>query len=96
MTEEIILRVDLPEVVETPVRIEVRCGEIAVYVHEHGMQGSGSWAAWLSSGHTIGEQGRKYLPSIDQALEMAREYVRDRERSRRAHAQLTVKLVSKE
>lgn len=88
---EITLHADLPDVVETPYRVEVRCGETAVSVHEHGVQGSGSWAVWTGGGYVLGEEGGKYL-TIEQAIAAAREHVRHKERSRLLHAQLRAAL----
>jgi hypothetical protein len=86
----------LPGVVETPTRVEVRCGETAVSVHEHGAQGSGSWAVWTGGGSVVGQEVAKYHPTIGQALAAAGEYVRDKERSRLLYAQLSAKLAGAE
>lgn len=84
----ITLHADLPEVTETPTRIEVRCGGTAVSVHEHGSLASagGSWAVW-TGGSNVVSGGTNGYP-VERALRDAREYVRRQERSRRLHAQL--------
>lgn len=90
--DEITLSAELPAVTETPIRIEVRCGETAVSVHEHGMQGSGSWAVWTSSHGGSVVRGGKNGYSVERALSDARTYVRREELRRLFHAQLAAAL----
>lgn len=85
-TTEITLRIDLPYVVETSYRIEVRCGETTCDVYEHGTRGSGDWAAWTGN-HIIGLGGRRGYTRA-QALDDANAYARQHERSRLASAEL--------
>lgn len=90
-TIAVTLTADLPEVIQTPYRIEVSCGETTCDVYEHGNRGSGNWAAWKTTGYTIGEGGRVGYSAI-QALEDAEEYVLTQERSRLLHTQLKAQL----
>lgn len=94
MSEEITLHVDLPEVVEVPLRLAVRCGTTECEVSEHGVAGSGDWAARMSRGHVIAG-GTKGFP-IEQALEAARAYVRREERARLMRNQLVRALEKRE
>lgn len=84
---EITLDVELPDVTETPSRIEVRCGETVVYVYEHGTTGNGAWAVWTSMGGSVVSGGTNGYP-VEQARLDAREYVRDKELARLLYAQL--------
>lgn len=90
---EITLRFDLPDVTEAPIKVEVRCGETVVYVYEHGATGNGAWAVWTYMGGSIVSGGTNGYP-LEQARFDAREYVRDAERSRLLHAQLSTVLAS--
>jgi hypothetical protein len=89
--DAITLLIDLPDVVETPYRIQVRCGETTCEVYEHGHRGSGDWAAWKAQGFIIGNGG-KVGYTIERALDDARQYVCDEERSRLLYAQLRAAL----
>lgn len=91
---EITLQIELPEVVETAYRIEVRCGETTCDVYEHGTRGSGDWAAWVGNGHIINEGGRRGY-TLEQALDDARTLVREQEYSRLAHAELRRMIAAK-
>lgn len=88
--DEITLRVNLPEVTETPVCVAVRCGETTVYVYEHGVRGSNAWAVWTSNGSVVSGGTNGY--PIEQARRDAREHVRRQERRRLFHAQLRAAL----
>jgi hypothetical protein len=87
MAEEITLRVALPEVVETPIRILVSCGLTTAYVYEHGAQGGGSWAVWTYSGGSIIAGGTNGY-SRERALTDACAHVRRQERQRLLFEQL--------
>lgn len=89
--DEITLRVDLPEVTETPTRVEVHCGETVVYVYEHGWEGSGAWAVWTSIVGRVVSGGTNGYP-MEWALRDAREHVRNKERARLLHAHLRATL----
>lgn len=84
---EITLRIDLPDVIETPYCIEVRCGETICEVIEHGNRGSGNWAAWTSGRHIIGAGGKSGY-TLQQALADAHAFVHEQERSRLAFAEV--------
>lgn len=88
---EITLHIDLPEVIETSTRVEVRCGETTAYVYEHGSHGSGAWAVWTSIGGSIVNGGTNGYP-VERALRYARAHVRHRERLRLFHEQLSATL----
>jgi hypothetical protein len=94
VSEEISLRVDVPDVVVEPYRFEVRCGETTAYVHEHGVQSSGTWSAWLgaSGGYAIPEHKDMARRTQLEALADAREYVAREERRRVAYAKLVAAL----
>ncbi|MGH9250335.1 MAG: hypothetical protein ACRD0W_12550 [Acidimicrobiales bacterium] len=89
--DEIVLHAKTPNVIETPYRIEVRCGETVCDVYEHGTRGSGDWAAWLAGSHVVGEGGRIGY-TLEQALDDARTHVRKLERERLLRAQLRTAL----
>lgn len=91
--EQIALTIDLPPMIESPYRIEVRCGETTCDVYEHGVRGSGDWAAWPTQGLVTGYGGTIGY-TLDQALDDARSYVRRVERSRLFRAQLAQALVA--
>jgi hypothetical protein len=91
MTEKITLQVNMPDVTVDPYRIEVRCGETSVEVYEHGLQGSGDWAAWKANGYIIGNGG-KVGYTQEQALNDARLYVHEQERRRLLSEQLVLTL----
>lgn len=88
---EITLRAELPEVIETPDSVQVRCGETECYVYEHGRRGSGAWAVWSSVGGSVVSGGTNGYPQ-EQALRDARAYVQIEERRRLFHAELRAAL----
>jgi hypothetical protein len=87
MAEEITLHVDLPEIVETPVRTAVFCGFTVVFVYEHGHQGCGDWAVWTSVGGSVIAGGTESY-SYERAIAQAHVHARRGERERLLYAQL--------
>lgn len=85
MTEHIELDVTLPDVVEEPRVLIVRCGESTVEVKEHGHVGSGQWAVWTGA-HVV--YGGTAMSTIEGCAAAARDRVQADERRRLFHKAL--------
>lgn len=81
------LEITLPDVVEEPKAVIVRCGETTIEVYEYGRAGSGDWVGW-TSGHTVTEHCKTLL----EAVQLARHLAAKRERNRLAHQALRAAL----
>lgn len=89
--QEVTLDIVLPGVMETPREIEVRCGETVVFVHEVARADS-KWCLWAGG---LQVNNSASYSKIEGALQAAREYVKNKERSRRFYRQLEAKLASR-
>lgn len=86
---DVALRVEVPETLESPVKVRVDCGETSVLVYEHGYQDSGHWAVW-HDGRVV--RGGTFDYPYEKALREAHAYVVQEERRRLLYAALTERL----